>query len=91
MGASFPLVGRTELLESLREEIRNDYEAHLRILKLKCESTEKGELKIGNKGISFKFCYGAPGIGKTRFLYELTQNIIADSKLLTQLCDPINR
>jgi hypothetical protein len=67
VGAAFPLVGRAQLLESLREQIRSDYEDHLRILKLireHLESTKKNALKMGEKGISFKFCYGAPGIGK---------------------------
>lgn len=72
VGRCFPLVGRAELLELLRKEIRKDYEDHLKILKLPRQS-------YGDKTISFKFCYGAPGIGKTRFLYELMQNLIADS------------
>ncbi len=79
VGASFPFVGREELLNSLRKEIQEDYQIHLRVIE---EMRKNGETRFGDKLISFKFCYGAPGIGKTRSLYELMQSIITSSKFL---------
>jgi len=67
------------LLNSLRKEIQEDYQIHLQMIE---EMRKNGETKFGDKLISFKFCYGAPGIGKTRSLYELMQNIITSSKYL---------
>lgn len=76
VGAAFPFVGRDELLASLRREIKEDYQIHVRII----NELKNSDTKFGDKLISFKFCYGAPGIGKTRSLYELTQNILVSSK-----------
>ncbi len=80
VGAAFPFVGREELLDSLRREIKEDYKTHVQIVE---ELLKNSNTRFGDKLISLKFCYGAPGIGKMRSLYELVQNILTSSKSST--------